>query len=250
MKKKVLKLVTVVALIVVLMSFNMVPLGYNVVVALASELDAQSSNTNIANVKFDAYFKTDSGNVHAKQSNISDGENYLYININVLEKGSLDNAKIKINDSNFKIKGNNISNTYIKSVNVEANEIELNSIIYNNNVEIEIPIEFNKVDNVNGAYFSKETNVSLEGTYKEEEDEEALQGNIVTKLEWTDNAEAKLSQSIEKCIDLGENGVLIQQQITSTIENGNLPRESEEFYVVVPKIGDSLPSNIQVLSNG
>ena len=250
MKKKVLKLVTVVALIAVLMSFNMVPLGYNVVVALASELDAQSNNTNIANVKFDAYFKTDSGNVHAKQSNISDGENYLYININVLEKGSLDNAKIKINDSNFKIKGNNISNTYIKSVNVEANEIELNSIIYNNNVEIEIPIEFNKVNNVNGTYFSKETNVSLEGTYKEEEDEEALQGNIVTKLEWTDNAEAKLSQSIEKCIDLGENGVLIQQQITSTIDNGNLPRESEEFHVVVPKIGDNLPNNIQVLSNG
>ncbi len=250
MKKKVLKLVTVILLIAVLMSFNIVPLGYNVAVALANELDAQSNSANIANVKFDAYFKVDGRNVHTKQSNISDGENNLYINIQVLEKGSLDNAKIKIKDSNFKIKENSISNTYIKSVNVQANEIELNSIIYKNNVEIEIPIEFNKIDNVNGNYFSKETNISLEGTYKEEENEKALQGNIVTKLEWTDNAEAKFSQSIEKCIDLGENGVLIQQQITSTIENGNLPRETEEFSVVVPKIGDYLPSNIQVLSNG
>ena len=250
MKEKVLKLITVIALIIALTSINVLFLGYHIVVALANELETQGNNTNIADVKFDAYFKGDNGNTHYRQANISDEQVYLYLNINVLEKGSVDNAKIRINDSNFKIKDSSNSSEYVKNINLDTNEIELNSIIYNNNVEIEIPIEFNKVDNVNTDYFSKETNITIEGTYKEEEDEEALQGDIVTRLEWTDNAEVNMSQSIEKCIDLGENGVLIQQQIATTVENGNLPREVEQFAVTVPRIGDILPTNIDVLAGG
>ena len=250
MKEKVWKLITVIALIITLTSINVLFLGYHVVIALASELESQGNRTNIADVQFDAYFKGDNGNTHYRQANIADEQVYLYININVLEKGSVDNAKIKINDSNFKIKDSSNSNEYVKNVNTDTNEIELNSIIYNNNVEIEIPIEFNKVDNINADYFSKETNITLEGTYKEEEDEEALQGDIVTRVEWTDNAEVNMSQTIEKCIDLGENGILIQQQIATTVDNGILPRESEQFTITVPKIGDALPTSIDVLSNG
>ena len=250
MKEKVLKLVTVIALIIALTSINVLFLGYHIVVALSSELESQGNRTNIDNVQFDAYFKVDNQATHYRQANISDEQMYLYININVLDKGSVDNAKIRINDSNFKIKDSNNSNTYVKNINLETNEIELNSIIYNNHVEIEIPIEFNKVDNIRADYFSKETNITLEGTYKEEEDEETLQGDIVTRLEWTDNAEVNMSQSIEKCVDLGENGILLQQQIATTVENGNLPRETEQFMITVPRIGDVLPTTIDVLSNG
>ena len=250
MKEKVLKLITVIALIIALTSINVLFLGYHIVIALANELETQGNSTNIADVQFDAYFKVDNNVTHYRQANISDGQIYLYININVLEKGSVDNAKITINDSNFKIKDSNNSNTYVKNINLDTNEIELNSIIYNNNVEIEIPIEFNKVDNINADYFSKETNISLEGTYKEEEDEETVQGDIVTRLDWTDNAEVNMSQSIEKCIDLGENGILIQQQIETTVDNGRLPRETEQFTVTVPRIGDTLPTTVDVLSNG
>lgn len=250
MREKIFKLVTVIALIITLTSINVLFLGYNIVIALASELETQGNNTNIADVKFDAYFKGENGNTHYKQANISDEQVYLYLNINVLEKGSVDNAIIRINDSNFKIQNTNVSNEYVKNINIDTNEIELNSIIYNNNVEIEIPISFNKVDNINEEYFLKETNITVEGTYKEEEDEETLQGSIVTKVEWTDNAEVKMSQAIEKCIDLGENGVLIQQKIETSVENGNLPREVEQFAVTVPKIGELLPTNIDVLASG
>ena len=250
MKEKVLKLVTVIALIIALTSINVLFLGYHIVVALSSELESQGNRTNIDNVQFDAYFKVDNQATHYRQANISDEQMYLYININVLDKGSVDNAKIRINDSNFKIKDSSNSNEYVKNINTDTNEIELNSIIYNNHVEIEIPIEFNKVDNINADYFSKETNITLEGTYKEEEDEEALQGDIVTRVEWTDNAEVNMSQTIEKCIDLGENGILIQQQIATTVDNGSLPRESEQFTITVPKIGDALPTLIDVLLNG
>ena len=250
MKEKVLKLITVIALIIALTSINVLFLGYHIVIALANELETQGNNTNISDVQFDAYFKVDNNATHYRQANISDEQVYLYININVLEKGSVDNAKIKINDSNFKIKDSSNSNAYVKNINLDTNEIKLNSIIYNNNVEIEIPIEFNKVDNINADYFSKETNITLEGTYKEEEDEKTVQGNIITRLDWTDNAEVNMSQSIEKCIDLGEKGILIQQQIATTVDNGNLPRETEQFTITVPRIGDVLPTTAYVLSNG
>lgn len=250
MKEKVFKLITVIALIIALTSINVLFLGYHIVIALANELETQGNNTNIADVQFDAYFKVDNNATHYRQANISDEQVYLYININVLEKGSVDNAKIRINDSNFKIKDSNNSNAYVKNIKLDTNEIELNSIIYNNNVEIEIPIEFNKVDNINADYFSKETNITLEGTYKEEEDEKTVQGDIITRLDWTDNAEVNMSQSIEKCIDLGENGILIQQQIATTVDNGNLPRETEQFAITVPRIGDALPTTVYVLSNG
>ena len=250
MKEKVLKFVTVIALIITLTSINVLFLGYNVVVAVSNELDTQGNSTNIRDVKFDAYFKVGNSTTHYRQANISDEEVYLYLNINVLEKGSVDNAKIRINDSNFKIKDSNNSNSYVKSINVDTNEIELNSIIYNNNVEIEIPIEFNKVDNISTDYFSREANIILEGTYREEENEKTLEGNIVTRLDWTDNAEVNMSQSIEKCVDLGESGILIQQEILTTVENADLPRESEQFTITVPRIGNVLPNTVDVLSNG
>lgn len=250
MKEKVLKSLTVIALIIALTSINVLFLGYHIVIALANQLEIQGNSTNIADVQFDAYFKMDNNVAHYRQANIGDEQLYLYINIKVLEKGSVDNAKIRINDSNFKIKDSNNSNTYVKNINLDTNEIELNSIIYNNNVEIEIPIEFNKVNNINADYFSKETSITLEGTYKEEEEEKTLQGDIVTRLEWTDNAEVNMSQTIEKCIDLGESGILVQQKIETTVDNGNLPRETEQFAITVPRIGETLPTTIDVLLNG
>ena len=250
MKKKILKVITIMLLIIALTSINVLFLGYHIVIALAEELETQGNNTNISDVQFDAYFKTDNGNTHYRQANISDNQVYLYINVNVLEKGSVNNAKIKINDSNFKVKESGNSNAYVKNINLDANEIELNPIIYNNNVEIEIPIEFNKTDNINANYFSKETNITLEGTYKEEENEKALEGAIITRLDWTDNAEVNMSQTIEKCVDLGENGILLQQGITTKIENDSLPRELEQFTITVPRIGDILPTSINVVING
>lgn len=250
MKEKILNLITIINLIIVLTAANIIFVGYNIVIALGNRLEEQNNSTNVANVQFDAYFKTEEGNVHYKQANISDAENYLYININVLDKGSLNDAKIKINDSNFKIKDQNISNTYIKNVNKETNEIELNSIIYNNSVELEIPIEFNKKDSINSEYFSKDSNISIEGTYSNDQSEEKVERTIITKLEWTDNADITLSENIEKYIDLQENGILIQQEIISKVENGMLPREKEELTINVPKIGDNLPKDIKVLFNG
>ena len=131
MKAKILKVLTVISLIIVMTSANVILLGYNIAIAVSEQLEAQNIDTSNTNVQFDAYFKVNETKVHSKQAKI--GEDLkVYLNINVLNNGTLNNGKIKINNSNFKIKDNTINNTYIKSINKENNEIELNSIIYNN----------------------------------------------------------------------------------------------------------------------
>lgn len=250
MKKIIFKFIMIVLLVITLISSNIIYMGYNIAIALANELEMQSDDTNIANVKFDAYFKTDNRTEHYKQANINNKDICLYLSVNVIDKGSLDNAKIKITDSNFKIKTDDISNKYVKKINKEAGEIELNSVIYNNKIEIEIPIEFNQPENVNEDYFTRESNISLEGIYTQEESQENLTGNIVTRIDWTDDSDINLTEEIEKCIDLGENGILVQQKIVSTIENGILPRESEILNVKVPQIGEYTPNSVNVILNG
>ena len=217
MKAKILKVLTVISLIIVMTSANVILLGYNIAIAVSEQLEAQNIDTSNTNVQFDAYFKVNETKVHSKQAKI--GEDLkVYLNINVLNNGTLNNGKIKINNSNFKIKDNTINNTYIKSINKENNEIELNSIIYNN-VEIEIPIEFNNITEVTEEYYSKETTLSLEGGYTQGKKEKQIQGNIITQIDWTDDSDITLTQGISKVVDLNTNGLLVEQAINTKVTN-------------------------------
>ena len=98
---------------------------------------------NVSNVYFDAYFKDGENTTHSKESDL-DEEETLIVNINVKNTGSIENGKIKINNPNFKIEKEKISNQYVKDVNLETNEIELNKIIYQNDAKIEVPVTFKK----------------------------------------------------------------------------------------------------------
>ena len=44
----------------------------------------------------------------------------------------------------LEIEKEKISNQYVKDVNLETNEIELNKIIYQNDAKIEVPVTFKK----------------------------------------------------------------------------------------------------------
>lgn len=109
-----------------------VVIGQNIVNAMTNEeLENQSNSTNVSNVYFDAYFKDGENTTHSKESDL-DEEETLIVNINVKNTGSIENGKIKI------------SNQYVKDVNLETNEIELNKIIYQNDAKIEVPVTFKK----------------------------------------------------------------------------------------------------------
>ena len=248
MKAKILKLITVIILIIVMTSADIILLGYSIVTAVSDQLEAQNIDTSSENVQFDAYFKADETKVHSKQAEIGD-DLKLYVNINVLNNGTLNNGKIKINDSNFRLKDSTTNNAYIKNINRENNEIELNAII-SNNEEIEIPIEFNNITEVTEEYYVKESTLSLEGGYTQGKKEKQIQGNIVTQIEWTDDSDVTLTQGIDKVIDLNSNGLLVEQSINTEVINGVLPRATEEVEVIIPKIANELPQTVKVLLNG
>ena len=250
MRENLKKLLTIILIIITLSSFDVVFLGNKIVKAVADSLETYSDNTNNVNVKFEAYFKEKDKKTHNVKKNISNQDTSLYLYIKVQDRGILDNAKVKIDDSNFKIKTNEITNSNIKNINLDSNEIELNSITHGNEIELEIPVEFKKVDSLKSEYFSKETNISMEGTYRNDEKEETIKGKIITRIDWSDDENITLSENIEKCVDLKDNQMLLEQNIISKIEQGELPRENESLKIAVPEISNEKPTNVKVIFNG
>ena len=249
MKEKILKIGVIIALIATLVMTDFIWVGYGVVMAMYEELEAQNNTTNVKNVEFDAYFLNDGSKSHSKQGNIGE-EQTLILGIYVKEKGVLNDAKIKIENSNFVILKDKVNSEYVKNIDLEKNEIELNQIIYQNNAEISLPISFNKEQEFKEDCFDKENTFSLTGTYKEEEKETNVEGNIKTRMIWTEQTDVNLSQGIEKFINLGEQGILLEQNITTEVIDNKLPRENETLEVKVPELEQKLPENVTVLYNG
>ena len=65
--------------------------------------------TNNANVEFFAYFQNENGEkVEQKENNI-DKEEYLYVEISVKNEGYLNNGEITLENNNFNIKADKLS---------------------------------------------------------------------------------------------------------------------------------------------
>lgn len=235
--------------IIALLMAEFVVIGQNIVNAMTNEeLENQSNSTNVSNVYFDAYFKDGENTTHSKESDL-DEEETLIVNINVKNTGSIENGKIKINNPNFKIEKEKISNQYVKDVNSETNEIELNKIIYQNDAKIEVPVTFKKQVIFTEDYFEKETSIQLTGTYKQDEQSTDITGEVKVKNSWKQATDVALEQNIEKYINVGQN-TIIQQSITTTINNNKLPRQNEIITVQAIEIDNTKPTEVTVLLNG
>lgn len=115
-------------------------------------------------------------------------------------------------------------------------------------MEIEIPIKFKKQENFEENYFEKENEIALEGTYKQDR-EQKVEKTIKTKILWQAEARISESQEIQKYIDLGEK-ILLQQNITTQVEENKLPRESEKLNINVPTLDEIAPERVDLLLNG
>lgn len=247
MGEKVLKIILVSILIMTLTLVHFIVVGQNIVIALTDEQNVQGFATNIDNVRFDVYFKDNEAKVYDKQSLITHGDN-LFLNIMVKEAGVLEEGKIKIENSNFRLQ--ETQNQYIKSINVENNEIELNQIITGDLVEITVPVKFEEIDGISKEYLSQESKVILTGNYKnDKEASKKVSGETGLRINWNDEVEVLLEQEVEKYISLDENKTLIQQKINSKIINNTLVSE-KTLEVVVPEIKSVLPETVDVLING
>lgn len=237
------------SLIIILGVINLLPVCSNMVFAITNEeLENQSKATNIANVKFDSTFKSGENYTHSKESSINE-ENILVLNINVKDKGFIEDSKIKIIDSNFDIEKEKINSEYIKNIDEKNNIIELNKIIYSNNVQIEIPLKIKKQHTFPEDYFSKETIVQLTGKYKVDEEEMELLSEKKVQLMWTQETDVSLTQNIEKYINM-EDKILLQQSIKTEINANALPRENENLTINAIELDKVKPEKVFVILNG
>lgn len=249
MKGKVLKPFMAIILIITLTGANLVFLGNRSILAIYEELERQNTITSVENIAFDAYFKDGEEKKHNKQAIISKGEN-LILDIEVQNSGVLEDVKIKIENANFTIDKEKIEDKNIKSINEQTNEIELNQIA-SKNVVITLPILFKKENAKTSNYFDQENKIKLTGSYKKSDTfKRDVEGEIATRLIWTENVNTNLTQEIEKYIDLGEEGILLQQKVSYNVENNALPVEKQNIKINIPEIAQEAPDKIVVLYNG
>ena len=238
MKEKVFKKILASILVIILT-------GYNIVLTATSSVFGA---TNVENVDFDAYFDQEGTKIYEKTGDVG-VEETIVLHIEVKNNGELSDAKIQMNNANFEILKDKVQNSYVKEINTQTNEITLNSIIYGNSVDIQIPIKFKKQEIFDVNYFSQENVISFSGTYKNETQQEVTSEKRL-KINWTGNTDVVLTQNIAKYITLGEEGVLIQQNVNSEVQGNVLPRESETLNINVPIISEQKPNDVYVILNG
>ncbi len=232
MEKKILKTVLAIVLIITLAMADVIFLGYNIVMA--------ASTTNVENVEFDTYF-------NEKEASIQKG-NTLTVKLAVKNTGTLKDAKIKIENANFKLK--EIQSQWIKSINTTENEIEFNQLIAGNEIQIDIPVIFAKNEGITQEYLSQTANIKLTGTYKNGEySNKTIQSEKTVSMTWTEEQKIAIEQNIEKWVELNENQTLIEQKVGVLVINNVLVKE-KRLEINVPEIQNTLPEKVELLVNG
>ena len=178
MRSKLLKSILIVITIMALTAGNFLFVGQNIVEAIYEELETQSTATNRKEVSFDAYFKSEDKIAHSKKTDIwneQTGSNetgdILYLKFKLNNSGMLNDAKISFENANFILKDTQTAkgisdnnNSLIKEI--KDGQIYLNSITVTNEIEIAIPIMWEKSDLVDANYFDRETKVNLNAKYQ------------------------------------------------------------------------------------
>ena len=246
MRNRALKVIIIFIMIISLTVADFSIIGRELAIAVYDGLENQAKEINNG-IYYDVYFKENGNITHSINANIQSGTN-LYLNIKARETGiSIENAVIEFKNSNFKL--GEVSSSYIKNINYQENKIELNEIIYGTNLELELPITFEKTQNLESDYFSRENIIELTGNYKKGEEKKQISGSIKTQLNWSTDVDITIAQNIEKYISL-EKGVLVQENLTVEVVNNVLPKQKENIEVIVPQIEGNKPDNVTVIKNG
>ncbi len=247
MKREVVnKLIAAIAVVCLLMTY--VSTLTNSVYAAYEELEKQGIVSNNKNIEFDAYFKPDGTNKHSMDAEIS-AEQKLYVKVNVKNAGYLENATISFENPNFSISKAFAQSANVKSVDYDNNQLTLNQIESGKEVEIEIPVNFVRNDNMDLTYFSRETKLNLTGTYYDENEKERnIKSDINIRLNWTATPKAILNEDVIKYGAYNSN-VYIQTLLTSTLEGNSLPVESTKLEVTAPKIANKNPTEVRIFAN-
>lgn len=211
------------------------------------------------NIEFQASFVSgeESGEVIA--SDVNNQELAIKLNLDVLDKGYLKDAKIEMisedgKKPNFIISENNIIEEVAEVQSIENNVIWLNKIESSSEkIEIFVPVEYEMEEYINEEKLCATSKMSLSGIYVDSEgvENEILQELPLT-LAWKDMRELRVENEVSKYVQFGEDGVLLQTLVkvdSSNPDKNSLPVKETELSVDVPKINDIAPNEITVIAN-
>ena len=234
-------------LLMTLTMFQVLNAICGVVLAVYEELEAQETKISNTNVSFDVYYADTKQ--HQKQLNIGEGGT-LALNINIENTGALTEAKIHIDNPNFKIAQDQANDVHIQSIDAANNDIYLKQLV-TGEVTINLPIQFEKQESIETSYFDRLNTFTLTTKYKENEsDEKQIDKSIQIHTQWIDDVDTTVTSSFSKYLGLTDTKTLLEQVVQVTTNNNNLPKEIENLEIEVPVIGEQKPSNVQVMKNG
>ena len=198
--------------------------------------------TNNANVEFFAYFQNENGEkVEQKENNI-DKEEYLYVEISVKNEGYLNNGEITLENNNFNIKADKLSEEVAE---IKDNVVKLNQINAGSTVTIKLAIEAQKEDKINENWVNGKTKIELGGEYVNSKNVEKekyieIKGTDEVGLKWKTIEDTKIELEgkllTNSIYDVeGENKRLVQMIVSSQVEKNSYPVKETEITLNVPE---------------
>ena len=230
---------------------NVAVLGINTqgVFAASTELENQNTAVDRANMEFDAYFMEEGKEKHSKEVNIAENMEKLYLKINLAE-GYLANAKVKLQNANFKLVQTEEKIAYVESIDAENGIVKLNQINKEESVVIELPIKMNTDSNFDVKSLNRASDVVLEGKYVNTSSKErTISKTIQVNAYMNAQAKANLTSEVTKYVKFSKDeykGVILQTSIKSNLENNILPVKQTELQIEIPKINGVAPTKVAV----
>ena len=248
MKNKLLKKMIAILMIMAIVATDFLVLGSNLISYAAS-----NGSTNNENIEFSAYFKDEEGNrVNTALESIKKSDLKMYAEIKVNNEGYF-NGSIELQDSNFKIK-NNIVSDYISSI--EGNKVNLKQINAGSTIEIELDIEPIVEETIRADLMDMESTIKLAGQYMEESYEGLdIEGTATVKLAYKADETAKPELETEIITNNimsvnGANKRIVQLLIKSRLSENQFPVTQTVINVDIPQLSSKSPEEVKVIALG
>ncbi len=247
MRGKAFKRILAISLLTAMLSFQFLYATIGVVKAVYEELENQVTKIEDTNVSFDVYYKDT--NTHYEKLKISEG-GVINLYIKLENTGVLNDPKIHISNPNFKINEEKIDkNTYIKSIDIENNDILLNQIVTGEQI-LQIPIKFEKKDKIDKDVFDRQNTFTFSAHYQsDEKNYKYIEKNISIATSWIAEPSVQITSDYTKYFSLGENGVLLEQTVIYKT-SGELPKNEKNMEIEVLSLDGKQPISATVLLDG
>lgn len=222
MKRKILKIVTVILLLAILTVPNFIYVGTGLV-----SYAVDSIATNHQNVEFDAKLKE--GNV-------------LELLVNVKKEGYF-NGEISLENSNFTFE---LEQTNPNINKIENNKVTLNQINAGSNVQIDLQIQPVTDEIFDAGLLNVSSKINLTGVYRDSTQKDInIKGTREVKLEYTEDNTSENIESTTKVITnkvikiSGEDKRVVQLEMNFGLKENNYPIKEINSIIRLPIIIES-----------